>query len=71
MNCFTVIDKKTGAYPDIEKIARKEKWAAHLVYCDMEGFAVLEDGNLLLMDECGGFAYCPADRFEIIWEGAE
>lgn len=62
---FMVIDNKTGLYPDCEKIARKEKWAKNLVYCDIEGFAVMEDGSLILMDECGNYAYCPEGRFTV------
>jgi len=65
---FTVIDKHTGEYPDLRSIARRCKWAKHLIYCDMEGFALTEDGTLILMDECGGIAYCPPDRFKIVWE---
>ena len=65
---FTVIDKKTGEYPDICRIARREKWAkdACLIYCDMEGFLLSEDGYLILADECGHYAYCPEGRFEIV-----
>lgn len=65
---FTVIDKKTGEYPDLEHIARCEDWAQGLIYCDMDGFAIGEDGNLLLLDECGNQRYCPDGRFEIRWE---
>lgn len=65
---FTVIDKHTGEYPDVSSIARRCKWAKHLIYCDIDGFALTEDGGLILMDECGGIAYCPSDRFEIVWE---
>lgn len=59
MKAFTVIDKKTGKYPDLQEIALTEDWAKHLMYCDMEGFAIQEDGTLILMDECGNMAYCP------------
>jgi len=38
-NSFTVIDVKTGEYPDLETIALYEDWAKGLVYCDMEGIA--------------------------------
>lgn len=62
---FKVIDTKTGKRPDEEKIALREKWAKGLIYCDMEGFFVDEDGQLILADECGHFAYCPPDRFKI------
>ena len=63
---FTVIDTKTGEDPDLREIALNEEWANHLIYCDMEGFAICEDGHLILMDECGNHAYCPEGRFEII-----
>jgi hypothetical protein len=65
---FTVIDKKTGKEADEYEIALKEDWAKDLMYCDMEGFALLQDGTLILVDECGRFEYCPADRFEIVFE---
>lgn len=68
---FRVIDKKTGKEADTYKIALKEDWAKHLIYCDMEGFAIEEDGSLVLMDECGNVAYCPDDRFEIVFEKEE
>lgn len=63
---FDVIDTKTGEYPDLWEIALKEDWAKHLIYCDMEGFAIEEDGTLLLLDECGKHAYCPEGRFTIV-----
>ena len=62
---FRVIDKKTGKEADPYEIALKEEWAQHLMYCDMDGFAILEDGSLILCDECGQFNYAPADRFEV------
>jgi len=62
---FTVIDKQTGKRPDMESIARNEEWAKGLMADDMEGFALEDDGDLVLMDECGNFTYCPRDRFEI------
>jgi hypothetical protein len=65
---FTVIDKKTGEYPDYKKIAREEEWAKHLIYCDISGFLIDEDGNLYLSDDCDNVACCPADRFEVTFE---
>ena len=62
---FSVIDKTTGKKPDLKEIALNEEWAKHLIYCDMEGFAIEQDGTLILLDECGGVAYCPEDRFEV------
>ena len=65
---FDVIDPKTGKYPDLWNIALNEEWAMHLMYCDMEGFAINEDGQLILMDECGGCAYCPDERFKVVFD---
>ena len=65
---FAVIDPKTGKYPDLEHIARAEEWAQNLTPCDVEGFCINEDGNLLLMDECGNYAYCPLDRFQVNYD---
>ena len=62
---FDVIDSKTGECPDVEKIALEEDWAKHLIYCDIDGFFIGEDGTLVLADDCGKIAYCPAQRFEI------
>ena len=65
---FSVIDTKTGKYPDLQKIALKEDWAKGLMYCDMEGFAISEDGCLYLMDECGNMVVCPEGRFRVVEE---
>lgn len=65
---FKVIDNNTGREADIGKIALKEDWAKGLMYCDMQGFAILDDGNLVLLDECGKFEYCPSERFSIKFE---
>lgn len=62
---FDVVDTKTGQHPDWEHIARTEDWADGLVYCDIDGIAILEDGSLILLDECGNCVPCPRDRFEI------
>jgi hypothetical protein len=68
---FRIIDKQTGLDPDLAKIARKEPWAQGLSYCDMEGFAIAEDGSLWLLDECGNHVSCPPERFELRWEDVE
>lgn len=65
---FKVIDKKTGKEADTWNIALHEEWAQKLCYCDMDGFAILEDGTLLLVDECGQFEYCDTDRFEVVYD---
>ncbi len=65
---FTVIDTQTGAKPNEEQIALTEPWAHDLIYCDMNGFALQEDGTLILLDECGNYRYCPAGRFTVTIE---
>ena len=65
---FTVIDTKTGKEADEYAIALHEDWAKHLCYCDMEGWAIENDGTLLLVDECGQFAYADRERFKVVWD---
>lgn len=64
---FYVIDRKTRNEADIEQIALKEEWTSNLCYCDMQGFAILDDGSLILCDECGKYSFADMDRFEIVW----
>jgi hypothetical protein len=64
---FTVIDIQTGKEPDMWEIAKKEEWARGLMFCDMEGFAIQDDGTLILTDECGHYVYCPPGRFTVVW----
>jgi hypothetical protein len=65
---FTVIDTKTGKEADTYNIALHEDWAKHLCYCDMEGWAIEDDGTLLLVDECGRFEYADRERFKVKWD---
>lgn len=62
---FKVIDKRTGLEADADTIVLVEDWAREVWYTNLEGFAVLEDGRLILMDDCGHSAYCPLNRFEV------
>lgn len=62
---FIVIDTKTGKEADQYNIALHEDWAKHLCYCDMDGWAIQDDGSLLLLDECGRYAYADRKRFEV------
>ena len=65
---FTVIDNQTGKVADEEAIAQNEEWARGLIYCDMDGFAIAQNGSLILMDECGGCRVCPHDRFTVVFD---
>lgn len=67
---LVVIDPKTGLYPDVIEIALREDWANGLMYCDIDGFFIGEDGCLLLSDECGNHRYCPDGRFTVSIEDA-
>ena len=66
---FTVIDTKTGKEADEYNIALHEDWAKHLCYCDMDGWAIQDDGSLLLLDECGRYAFADRERFKVVWNG--
>jgi hypothetical protein len=61
---FTVIDTATGREPDLEKILM-EDWARTLVYSDMDGFVIEDEGALLLADECGNYVIPPPGRFKV------
>lgn len=67
---FEVIDKQTENRPDTEKIVKFETWATHLYSMDIDGFAIQEDGTLILMDDMNNIAYCPEGRFQIVYHGA-
>jgi hypothetical protein len=58
-------DNLTGKYPDTATIALNEEWAKNLIYCDISGFAIDEEGQLLLIDDCNNIAYCPPNRFNV------
>lgn len=63
---FSVLDPETWKQPDCGEIALTEPWASNLIYSDIEGFAISEDGNLIMTDECGNFAYVPEGRFVVV-----
>lgn len=68
---FIVIDNNTGEEPDTQQIVLKEQWADGLMYPDMDGFAIMENGDLILLDECGNFRYCPDGRFTVCFKDIE
>lgn len=69
--CFWVKDKETGKEAELYEIVLKSykegSWAKDLIYCDLEGWGIEDDGTLIVCDECGSFAYPPQERFEIVW----
>ena len=66
---FKVIDKKTSKEPifDFNHLF-KMKWfkQSNLIWCDISCWAIDEDGNLMLVDDCDNIAYAPQDRFEVV-----
>jgi hypothetical protein len=68
LKTFRVYDITTGEEADPYEIALHEDWAKNLEYCDMEEFAIEEDGSLILLDQCGNHAYCPEGRFKVVWD---
>ncbi len=64
---FKVVEWDTEEEPDLQKIALHEDWAKNLIYCDMDGFAFTEDGQLILKDDCNNVAVCPTGRFKVFW----
>lgn len=66
---FRVIDTKTGKEADACEIALHEDWAKHLIYCDIDGWAISDNGLLMLLDDCLRAAYPPdMERFKVVWE---
>lgn len=57
-----------GSLIDYESIC-KEEWASHLLKYDIDGFWIGEDGQLMLMDDCGKIAFPPSERFKVIFNG--
>ena len=62
---IAVLNADGSPVTDLEKIALTEDWAKHLIWCDIDVFALTEDGTLVLLDDCGNVAYPPADRFKV------
>ena len=66
---FRVIDPKTGNEPifDGNHIC-KEKWfkESGLIPFDLDVFAITENGNLILIDDCNNIAYVPNGRFDVV-----
>ena len=68
---FSVIDKRTGKAPIFDhNHIFKEKWFKNsgLIYCDIDGWYIGEDGGLVLIDDCGNAGYPPIDRFEVVFD---
>ena len=68
---FRVIDKRTGKEPIFDhNHIFKEKWfkESGLIYCDIDGWYIGEEGELVLIDDCGNVGYPPVDRFDVVFD---
>lgn len=64
---FKVIDTNTNEEVDLSDL-EKEEWVKSLTYFDLQGFALDDEENLMLIDECGNYIYCPIDRFQVVYD---
>lgn len=65
---FTVMDTTTGQEADTKNIVLHEDWAKSLVSCDIDGWAITDDGGLVLIDDWGDFVYADPERFKVVWD---
>ena len=71
---FKVIDNRTGKEPIYDhNHLFKEKWfkESNLIYCDISGWGIDEDGYLFLIDDCNNMAYPPSERFSVVFDLSE
>jgi hypothetical protein len=72
---FKVKDLKTGKIYDKDSsfeelvLELNKTTDCKLIYCDMESFAIDQNGDLLLIDECGNSFYVDEKRFVIHKKG--
>ena len=60
---FKIIDITTGKEPTSEVIA-EIAYNNGLMVHDIDGFGINEDGQIILMDDCGNYAFADNTRFE-------
>ena len=61
---FKVIDSKTGKEPTDEVITELAK-LGNLMTDDIDGFYVGEDGQIILVDDCGNCTWLGMNRFRV------
>ena len=76
---FRVIDMDHNEVADMNRLKveirdndDQKHWSWGLVYTNLDGFSIDEDGDLYLHDSCGGSRMADPERFKIQWnEGDE
>ncbi len=61
---FRVIDTTTGKEPSEDVIYQLAE-QGRLVYCDIDGFYIGEDGEICLIDDCGNATWLDGERFKV------
>lgn len=64
MTLFKIIDRKTGKEPTDRVIAAQAR-LGQLITCDIDGFYVNEDGQIILVDDCGNCTWLDMNRFKV------
>lgn len=57
---FWVEDTETGKEVNAYDVAPEYP---NLCQCDIEGFAITDDGHLIICDECGAFEYLFSEKY--------
>ena len=64
MTLFKIIDKKTGKEPT-ERVIQNIAKRGNLIPCDIDGFYIDEDGQIILVDDCGNCTWLDMSRFKV------
>lgn len=63
---FQVVDRQTGTRALLYDAARTSADRAFLAsVTDLDGWALTEDGFLLVLDSCGRYAFVDQERFSV------
>ena len=64
MELFKIIDRKTGKEPT-DRVITAQARSGNLIPCDIDGFYVGEDGQIILVDDCGNCTWLDMRRFKV------
>lgn len=64
MELFKIIDRKTGKEPT-DRVITAQARSGNLIPCDIDGFYVGEDGQIILVDDCGNCTWLDMSRFKV------
>ena len=64
MTLFKIIDRKTGKEPT-DRVITAQARLGNLIPCDIDGFYVGEDGQIILVDDCGNCTWLDMGRFKV------